>query len=50
MDVRSEKKPYTTPKVTVYGDVKAITQQSTDGQYLDQSFPAGTDRGSLTFS
>ena len=50
MDMRSEKKPYTAPRLTVYGDVKAITQGSSTGSYLDAAFPQGTFFQDITFS
>lgn len=46
-----KKKTYASPALTVYGNVEAITgQSSTTRQYLDQPFGAGTDYGDLTFS
>jgi hypothetical protein len=44
------KKQYVAPQLTVYGDVKKITQGNSTGSRLDQTFIVGTDRGSLTFS
>ena len=49
-ELKSEQKPYTTPELTVYGDVEDITQWTGSGGQLDQSFSGGTDVNSLTFS
>jgi hypothetical protein len=45
-----QKKAYTTPALTVYGNVETITQGNSTGNYLDQSFPIGTHFKNLTFS
>ena len=47
---KSEQKSYTTPELTVYGDVEDITQYTGSGSNLDQTFPGGTNHHSLTFS
>ncbi|MBI1299279.1 lasso peptide [bacterium] len=44
------KKQYVAPQLTVYGDVKKITQGNSTGSKLDQTFRAGTAFGDLTFS
>jgi hypothetical protein len=48
--MEQEKKTYSSPTLTVYGDVEVITQGSDFGSFLDQSFPTGTPRRNLTFS
>ena len=50
MEIEPRKKGYTTPKLTVYGNVETITQGSSDGDSLDQTFPIHTKRSELTFS
>ena len=47
---QQSRKVYTAPKLTVYGDVKIITQGSSKGSSLDADFVAGTFFGDLTFS
>ena len=49
-DSKSEQKPYTTPELTVYGDVEDITQYTGSGSNLDQTFTGGTHNSHLTFS
>jgi len=44
------KSAYVRPRLVVYGKLEEITQASNDGNYTDESFPAHTPRGSLTFS
>lgn len=44
------KKQYVAPQLTVYGDVKKITQGNSTGTRLDQTFLVGTVFGDLTFS
>ncbi|MBW4615023.1 MAG: hypothetical protein KME21_17455 [Desmonostoc vinosum HA7617-LM4] len=46
----SNKKTYIQPKLTVYGEVETLTKGTNAGETLDKDFPAGTSRGSLTFS
>ncbi len=46
----SKKEAWTTPKLIVYGDVEVITRGNSDGAYLDQGFPVGTQKDDLTFS
>lgn len=46
---KTEKKPYTAPRIVVLGDIEAITLGGSDGDFLDSSFPAGTPRKNLTF-
>jgi hypothetical protein len=46
----SKKKVYSTPKVTVYGNVERITQGNQSGDYTDQAFPVKTAFKDLTFS
>jgi hypothetical protein len=50
MRTETEKKPYTPPKLIVYGGVEAITQGGSQGQNLDAGFPVGTPFNGLTFS
>ena len=38
------------PRIADYGDLVELTAQGTDGDCLDADYPAGTKRGSLTFS
>lgn len=45
-----EKEPYTTPELTVHGDVEAITQQNRVGTRLDATFQSGTPISDLTVS
>lgn len=40
-----EKKPYTTPKLTVHGDVEEITQGSLVGEDLDAGFTTNSATG-----
>ncbi len=44
------KKTYNTPELTVYGDVREITQGGASGLALDADFNAGTSFSDLTFS
>lgn len=44
------KKVYTSPKLTVYGDIESITQGFSVGDHLDVSFPVMTSKSDLTFS
>lgn len=44
------KKPYVPPRLVVHGEVKAITQGSSTGGFLDANFPVGTPFNELTFS
>jgi hypothetical protein len=45
-----EKKIYTAPTLSVYGNLKQITQAGTTGDKLDASFPAGTKLVDVTLS
>jgi hypothetical protein len=47
---RQETPEYEAPAVVDYGDLRDLTAGTNTGNYTDQMFPAGTDRGSLTFS
>jgi hypothetical protein len=44
------KHAYEAPVVTVVGSVEEVTLGGVNGNYLDQTFPAGTFYGDLTFS
>lgn len=49
--MKNTKKAYSAPKLTVHGDVEAVTQKvSKTAENLDATFPSGTPRGLLTFS
>ena len=41
---------YESPDVVDYGDLIELTAAGSDGDCLDNDFPAGTKAGSLTFS
>jgi hypothetical protein len=41
---------YTEPTIIDHGALADLTAANTDGENLDQDFPAGTPRGELTFS
>ena len=41
---------YEAPHVVDFGDLVELTAGSSDGCYLDSSFPAGTQKSNLTFS
>jgi hypothetical protein len=41
------KKQYISPKLTVHGDLRAITQATGSGAYLDADFTALTHRDDL---
>ena len=43
-------KTYTSPHLTVHGDIEAITLGNQDGEFTDAAFPANTPRRNLTFS
>jgi hypothetical protein len=45
-----EKKPYTPPELSIYGDVERITQQNLGGTITDASFPAGFPVDQITTS
>jgi hypothetical protein len=47
---KTEKKPYEAPRITVLGDIEAITLGSATGQFTDAAFPIGTPFRSITFS
>jgi hypothetical protein len=49
-NIRVEKKPYTTPTVTVLGDIEAITLGFDVGEHLDADFPQGTPFKDITLS
>jgi hypothetical protein len=40
--MKTQRKAYSEPTVTVYGDVERITQSHRVGTVVDRSFPAGT--------
>ena len=44
------KKIYTSPKLTVHGDIEEITQGFSTGEYTDADFPIHTKLGDVTFS
>ena len=50
MSKTNNKKSYKSPSITRYGGIYKVTQGSSNGNYLDQDFPAGTPFGALTFS
>jgi hypothetical protein len=50
MDSKSQYKSYTKPVVEDLGDLVELTAHQQDGNFTDQDFPAGTPKGSLTFS
>jgi len=50
MSVKSEKKSYSMPELTVHGDVEKLTQGGQIGNFTDAAFPAHTPKGKLTFS
>ena len=51
MDERTIKiEEYEAPRIVDYGDLVELTAASVDGSSLDAGFPAGTIKGSLTFS
>lgn len=41
---------YEPPVIVDFGDLVELTTQHTNGMLTDQAFPAGTPRGSITFS
>jgi hypothetical protein len=41
---------YEPPTIVDFGDLVELTTQHTNGNFTDQAFPAGTPKGSLTFS
>jgi hypothetical protein len=41
---------YIKPEIVDHGDLAALTAGTQRGNHLDAAFPAGTDRGDLTFS
>ena len=43
-------KSYVKPSVEDLGDLVSLTAQQHDGSVTDRDFPAGTPKGSLTFS
>lgn len=45
-----QKIPYEKPTVEDLGGLLELTAHNQDGNFTDASFPAGTPRGSLTFS
>jgi hypothetical protein len=49
-ETKTEKKPYTSPTITVIGDIEAITLGFHTGEWTDAAFPVHTSRGDLTFS
>lgn len=44
------KQCYEEPKLVEVGSFEALTEGNATGSHLDASFPAGTDKGDLTFS
>jgi hypothetical protein len=46
----SGRRVYVAPKLIRHGSFSELTLASQNGQQLDQTFPAGTPRGDLTFS
>ena len=47
---KADKKPYTSPTVTVLGDIEAITLGYSNGDHLDASFPINTPFRDITLS
>jgi hypothetical protein len=47
---KNEKKPYEAPRITILGDIEAITLGSSSGNYTDAAFPINTPFRDLTFS
>lgn len=47
---KTEKKPYAAPRITVLGDIEAITLGSTVGNFTDAAFPINTPFRDVTFS
>jgi hypothetical protein len=45
-----QKKSYLKPELTVHGNVEVLTKGTSNGGRTDALFPAGTPRGSVTFS
>jgi hypothetical protein len=45
-----KKSTYTTPKLTVHGDIRKLTQGNLSGAFTDKDFPAKTPTKDLTFS
>ena len=50
MDSAPQYESYTKPAVEDLGDLVELTAHQQDGNFTDQDFPAGTPKGSLTFS
>ncbi|MFL5845916.1 MAG: putative RiPP precursor [Solirubrobacteraceae bacterium] len=50
MSSEDPKVPYTPPVVEDLGSLLDLTQHNSDGASTDATFPAGTPRGSITFS
>ena len=48
-DNKKKKKPYTTPRIVVLGDIEAITLGAAHGSLIDVPFPVGPPRRDLTF-
>jgi hypothetical protein len=46
----ANKKPYTQPKLTVYGEVEVLTQGLGLGLFTDKEFPISTPKDDVTFS
>ncbi len=44
------KRSYSSPMLTAYGSVEAITKGQADGDFLDQDFPDDTPGDDLTFT
>jgi len=50
ISMENGKKLYTSPNLTIHGNVEEITQGFSVGEHLDATFTAGTPRGDLGFS
>lgn len=46
---KTEKCPYSTPHITVIGDIETITLGNANGQFTDAAFPTNTPRRNITF-
>jgi len=47
---KNEKKPYEAPRITILGDIEAITLGSSTGNFTDAAFPINTPFRDITFS
>lgn len=50
MIMKPHKKPFYTPTLEKYGAVEEVTRANGNGGVTDRDFPAGTERGEMTFS